>query len=90
MKNPVRIIYVMIIIVVGMVALASCTDEPRATRVLKSQGYTDIVITGYDFWGCSKDDITHTGFAAKGLDGNKVSGTVCAGWTKNSTVRISD
>ena len=65
-----------------------CTDKENAERILRNDGYTDIVITGYDFLGCSKDDFQHTGFVAK-KQNNSVEGTVCSGLLfKNSTIRF--
>lgn len=73
----------------GLVALAGCTDSKNAERVLESAGYSDIQITGYSFFACSKDDTQSTGFKAKGPSGKPVSGAVCSGIViKNSTIRI--
>ena len=65
----------------------ACTDESRAARVLRSKGHTDINITGYRYFGCSEDDVYHTGFKAKGINGRNVSGVVCCGIMKGCTVR---
>lgn len=70
-------------------ALAACTNPETATRVLTSQGFTNVQITGYSFFACSKDDFYHTGFTARSMTGTQVAGTVCEGlWFKNSTVRF--
>ena len=69
-------------------AILSCTDTEGARKVLESQGFRNIEITGYNFFGCGKDDAVHTGFSATGLDGNPIEGTVCSGLIfKGSTVR---
>ena len=69
--------------------VAGCTAPKKATRLLESQGYTDVEITGYKFWGCSEDDRFHTGFRAKGVTGREVSGVVCSGLIfKGATVRF--
>lgn len=69
--------------------LVSCTDEKEATRVLEAQGYTNIQITGYSYFGCDKHDTYHTGFVATGLNGKEIKGTVCSGLLfKGSTIRF--
>ena len=68
--------------------LAGCTDAPTARKVLESQGYTDVQIGGYSFFGCSESDQFHTEFTAKGMNGKQVSGVVCSGWMKGATVRF--
>ena len=72
--------------------LSACSDPEKATKVLEDAGYTDIKITGYRFTGCSDDDNIHTGFEAKSLTGNDVTGTVCGQWApffpKGSTIRV--
>lgn len=70
-------------------ALSSCTNEKDARRALEAQGFKSIEITGYNFFGCGKDDSYHTGFIAVGLDGKPVEGTVCSGLLfKGTTVRF--
>lgn len=64
MKN-----FLCILVVIFALFLVGCTDPENATKTLKSQGYKQIVITGYDFFGCGKDDLYHTGFVAIGADG---------------------
>lgn len=70
------------------VFLVGCTKPDESRRLLKSQGLSNIEITGYDFWACSEDDSYKTGFIATGQDGSSVSGTVCAGFFfKGATIR---
>ena len=72
-----------------LVTLSACTDSESTKRILKSQGYENIKITGYRFFSCSKDDTYHTGFEAQAPNGDTMTGTVCSGfWFKNSTVRF--
>jgi hypothetical protein len=67
----------------------ACTDEPLARRVLADQGYTDVVLTGYDPWMCGRDDDYSTGFRATSQSGAKVSGAVCSAFlTKGATIRF--
>ena len=76
------------IIAISALLLAGCTDPPSATRALDNLGMTEIEMTGYQIFDCSQGDVFHTGFKAKNPNGKPVTGTVCAGWFKNSTVRF--
>lgn len=79
----------LILLALATFALASCTDADEAKRVLEAQGFKNIEITGYNFFGCSKDDTFHTGFIAIGQNGQAVEGTVCSGLIfKGSTIRF--
>lgn len=70
-------------------AVTACTDPDTATRVLQENGYTNVQMTGYSWFSCSKDDTYSTGFAATSPTGQTVKGTVCAGIIfKNSTIRF--
>jgi hypothetical protein len=78
-----------IAIILFVLLLAACTDPSVARRVLESNGYTQIEITGYNMFDCSKDDFYHTGFRAKAPGGKVVSGTVCSGlFFKGNTIRF--
>lgn len=78
-----------IFLIAGLLVLAGCTDESGARRVLQGAGYTEIRMTGYSFFSCSKDDTYSTGFVAKGPTGQSVTGSVCSGvFFKNSTIRL--
>jgi hypothetical protein len=71
-----------------LILLTACTDNSTAYRVLKNDGYTNIMFTGYSWFACSRDDFYHTGFIAV-KNQNKVSGTVCSGLIfKNATIRF--
>jgi hypothetical protein len=79
--------YVLIVVIVS-VGLIGCTSPADAERALKSEGMTNIKVTGYNFFACSKDDFYHTGFTATNFLGNNVEGTVCSGLLfKGSTIR---
>lgn len=68
---------------------AGCTDADNAQRVLTAQGYTDIELTGYSFFGCGQDDFKRTGFRARAPGGQPVEGVVCQGLIfKGATVRM--
>lgn len=75
-------------LIAALVTLAACTDEPKALRVLQSNGYTDIKLTGYDPFGCDKHDNFATGFQARSPNGQFVTGVVCSGWMKGATIRF--
>lgn len=63
-------------ILILVLLFASCSDPGGATKFLQSQGYTDISITGYDFFAKGKDDFTSTGFTAITPNGDFVKGAV--------------
>jgi hypothetical protein len=77
-----------ILAVASMLMLAACSDAPTAERILRSSGFSNIVITGYAF-GCGKDDTYSTGFTATGPTGAKVSGVVCSSFFKGGTIRFN-
>lgn len=78
-----------LILVPFIILLSGCTDSSNAKRVLESSGYSSVQITGYRFFGCSKDDVQHTGFEAKGPTGKNVTGVVCSGLIfKGNTIRL--
>lgn len=78
-----------LIAIAAVVALSGCTDAENANRILENNGYENIQITGYNWFGCSEDDFQHTGFTATGPTGKPVNGTVCSGiFFKNSTIRF--
>lgn len=68
-------------------ALAGCTREDQARNTLTGAGFKDIKITGYYFFGCSKDDTFHTGFTARSPSGQFVEGVVCSAVFKGATIR---
>ena len=85
MKNIVINLCLICLLSLGLV---SCTDTNKSTRVLEEQGYTNIVITGYNAWSCSSDDTFKTGFTATSMVGKPVKGTVCSAAFKGSTIRL--
>jgi hypothetical protein len=71
-----------------MFFLIGCTDTNGTVRTLKSSGYTEISVGGYDWFSCGEDDWSATTFHAKNPNGEYVSGTVCCGlFFKGCTVR---
>jgi hypothetical protein len=65
-----------------------CTRPDHSYQVLQAQGYSNISITGYAWFGCSEDDWFKTKFVATGPTGTQVNGVVCSGLFKGSTVRV--
>jgi len=69
------------------IAVSGCTRPDATVSMLESQGYTEVDITGYNFFGCSKDDSFHTGWTATSVTGARVEGVACAGLFKGTTIR---
>ncbi len=77
-----------VIIFAAVFALAGCTSRTDAQRALEGAGYTDIQIGGYAWFLCDgKSDTFATEFTAKGPTGKAVTGAVCSGIFKGSTIR---
>lgn len=74
-------------IAASAVMLVGCTDSSGTIRALDNAGMKDIEITGYRVFGCDKGDGFSTGFRATNPNGKVVTGVVCSGWLKNSTIR---
>lgn len=77
-----------LILILALLATVGCTQPDSATRALEASGYTEIQITGYNFFGCDEKDTFHTGFTAKGSNGKPIEGVVCGGWFKGATIRV--
>ena len=77
---------ILAVLILGL--LSGCTDPEKATSVLSAQGYKDIEVTGYNLFSCGQDDQYHTGFVATSVTGQRVTGTVCSGFLKGTTVRF--
>jgi len=74
---------------VGALALAGCTDGPDARRVLEENGFTQVHTGGHAGSACdSGSDVYATRFTAVAPSGHVVSGAVCKGWFKGSTIRF--
>lgn len=77
-----------IFVVLFCLCCVGCTNPEGAEKVLKDQGYTNIVITGYRCFSCGEEDSFATGFTATSPNGTQVSGTVCEGFLKGKTIRF--
>jgi hypothetical protein len=71
-----------------IVTLSGCTAARSSKRALEAAGYTNIEMKGYAFFGCDDNDRFHDKFTATGPTGVQVSGVVCSGWFKGSTIRL--
>jgi hypothetical protein len=78
------------ILAIALIALSlsGCTQPERTERVLAENGYTNVRITGYTFFGCGQGDAFHTEFVAVSPTGKTVSGVVCSGLFKGATIRF--
>lgn len=81
-------------VLIGALAVSgiACTDENAARETLRAAGYSQIEITGYDWFACGEGDGTCTGFRAKGPTGVPVHGAVGCGfwsWQKGCTLRVT-
>ena len=75
------------LLIICLLLLSACTDEPTATRILAQEGYKQIRFTGYNWFACGREDFYATGFIAS-KNGNTIKGTVCSGLLfKNATIR---
>lgn len=76
-----------------MYCLASCTpNEDSTIRILQNEGYTNIHLLEYDWFGCSKGDTFSVKFTAEKYNpytkqSNTITGTVCKGVLKGYTIR---
>lgn len=79
---------VVLVLLLAVLLLPSCTDDDRTRRILEASGYTHVQLTGWSAFTCSGDDVYATGFRAIGPTGVTVEGTVCCGVLKDCTIRI--
>jgi hypothetical protein len=63
-------------------------DPQGASQTLENAGYSNIKTEGYSWFGCGKGDLYHTEFKATSANGKEVSGVVCKGVFKGSTIRF--
>lgn len=79
---------VTIVASVAVWGLSGCTDVAGATKTLRQNGYTNVQTHGYGFFECSQNDKFATKFSATSPSGYYVTGTVCSGFFKGSTIRF--
>lgn len=78
----------------ALVFFTGCTatglsPEDEAKQVVEMQGFTDVKITGYDFFACAKSDTFRTGFEATSPTGKRIKGVVCSEALKGATMRVT-
>lgn len=78
----------MLLVLASMLFAGGCTSPDTAKEALVKSGYSNIATGGYAWYGCGRDDWFHTEFTATNPNGQKVSGIVCSGLLKGSTVRF--
>jgi hypothetical protein len=59
----------LLIAVAFVLFIGGCTDSDNAQRILSQNGYTNISMTGYNFFSCSEGDFYNSGFRALSPDG---------------------
>jgi hypothetical protein len=75
-------------ICVIMTLVVGCTAQDKSKKVLESQGYTEVQMTGYSMFSCDENDSYSDEFTAKSPNGVKVQGAVCSGIFKGYTIRF--
>ena len=63
-------------------------SEEHAKDLLKQMNFTNVRLTGKAFLACSTEDIYQDNFSAIAPNGKLVTGTVCSGIFKSSTIRF--
>lgn len=63
-------------IILLMLLITSCTNPDGAKMFLEENGFSDIQITGYDFFADGDDEMTSTGFIATNYQGRVLVGAV--------------
>ena len=86
LSGPMVAVIAIIFVFIISFALNSCTDEDGARRILQQNGYKDITITGSRWDMRGRDDVYVTGFEATSPSGTRISGAVCRGLFKGSTI----
>lgn len=76
-------------IVVAVIGLSACTDVEGARKTIKDYGMSPVKVEGYSLFGCGQGDFYHTKFTAMNTQGREVSGIICKGLFKNSTMRLN-
>ena len=82
-----------IAITVGLMMTGSCVDSADAIKAAEVQGFTDVELSGHDWFavslrGCSRSDAAKFRMQATNHQGQRVSIYVCSGWMfKGHTVR---
>jgi hypothetical protein len=67
----------------------SISDTRKAELLLNTQGFTDVTFEGPAPWRCGDGDTFSRSFTATAKDGAPISGTICEGLLKGSTIRFN-
>jgi len=70
--------------------VVGCNNMETSIKILKAEGYNDIIINGSNILQCGKGDYSSDTFKATTVNGSKVKGVVCCGMLKSCTVRITE
>lgn len=89
MKNLRNLFYTLICALLLFHSCTSNKDFRKGELILTNQGYTNITNEGYSFLCCSNEDDFSTGFTAKDVNGNIVSGCFCSSVGKGMTIRFN-
>lgn len=65
------------------------TDIDGASNTIENAGLTPVEVGGFSYFSCSEDDFWQTKFTATNQNGKEVSGVVCEGIFKGSTIRYN-
>jgi hypothetical protein len=68
--------------------LSACTDSSSVKQYAEIDGWDSYEVTGYRWFGCSKEDFYNTGFKAT-KNGKIFTGVVCKGILfRGATLRL--
>ena len=62
--------------------------EDDTQRLLEDAGYSNVIVMGSTIYGCDHSDTFRMKFSATGATGRAVTGVVCSGNLKASTIRL--
>ena len=77
-----------LLLAVGLPVYAAFSDRSETVSFLETQGYSEVVLTGYQFFSCGRGDVYRDGFLATNSNGKTVVGVVCSGFLKGKTIRF--
>lgn len=78
----------LIVTILALVLLQGCTRPDNARSVLTNAGYTSIQLNGHAWFLCDEKDTFADEFTATAPNGHVVTGAVCSGVFKGSTIRF--
>ncbi len=90
MKNILYTIVCVLLLGAGALSFMGLRDTDGAKRILENNGYTEVKVSDDFTLGCAKNEIYRTHFEALSPAGKFVTGTVCKGIVKGSTIRFDD